>query len=155
MSTKADRKRTALKLVTGSKPKSKLKGQPSTHFHVDVEQHEEGSPICILHTAFDDAGFYLDTCSCPDKVCRNAGFGIPDDVSFSKSIEMFRKVRAAIQDVPQLAKDVKFIDETILDVHRTGGFYLYKPKSLKLIVTEAFDDTCDRDVCDGCLEAAA
>ncbi len=98
---------------------------PNMREAFDIPKHEEGTPICKLHTAFDEAGFCIHRCNCGS--CENVGY--TTHASADETIQMLDKVAAAIEDVPELAGDFEQINQTMLDVARDGDMGLYSPKA--------------------------
>lgn len=96
-----------------------------------VPEHEAGTPTCILHTAFDEAGFQITTCPCCDK----AGYLKPDHASVMWAIEHLQQVARVIKDVKGLRENHLQLQKFIRERLREKDMPLYQPKAFAFIVT--------------------
>lgn len=91
--------------------------------------HKENDPICKLHTAFDEAGFHVTSCSCCDEVGYAAHEADCSDASYTRAIDMFKQVEENIKGIPELHADLKGVRDSIKHTLREKSWPLYSPKA--------------------------
>jgi hypothetical protein len=113
------------RLIAAGKIKPPLVIDPSMQMMFYVPEHEDGSPTCVLHQAFEAVDFSYDYCP----GCEKGGY-VVFKKSFAQEVKMWKSVIAAIKDTPELHEDLKAIQDVLRTVLRTQKSALnYHPRA--------------------------
>jgi hypothetical protein len=123
--------RLAARLEQEGKVKVRVPVDPSLARVYRVPDHEDGTAICKLATAFGEAGFRISSCRC----CDDVGYAAPDNTTFLWTVEHLQKVSRAIKGIKGLSEDYKQVQTFIKNAIRDKqSMPLFEPKAFKFEV---------------------